>query len=103
LRRLTEGEELLAFCFGSSHFLPLHLKKDFVRCDSRSDFNINFGWRWVIDGGSHRDCAKRPGATFASLTVYHDFQPKDKQEAIEIVMGKKAGKKMEEVESGEDK
>jgi hypothetical protein len=39
---------------------------------------------------------------FASLTVYHDFQPKDKQEAIEIVMGKKAGKKMEEVESGED-
>ena len=41
-------------------------------------------------------------ANFASLTVYHDFQPKDKQEAIEIVMGKKAGKKMEEVESGED-
>jgi hypothetical protein len=40
---------------------------------------------------------------FASLTVYHDFQPKDKQEAIEIVMEKKAGKKMEEVESGEDK
>lgn len=40
---------------------------------------------------------------FASLTVYHDFQPKDKQEAIEIVMGKKAGKKMEEVESDEDK
>jgi hypothetical protein len=41
----------------------LHLKKDFVRCDSRSDFNINFGWRWVgIDGGSRRDCdkAKRP-------------------------------------------
>ena len=40
---------------------------------------------------------------FASLTVYHDFQPKDKQEAIEIVMEKKAGKKMEELESGEDK
>jgi hypothetical protein len=39
---------------------------------------------------------------FASLTVYHDFQPKDKQEAIEIVMEKKAGKKMEEQESGED-
>jgi len=40
---------------------------------------------------------------FASLTVYHDFQPKDKQEAIEIVMEKKAGKKMEEQGSGEDK
>ncbi|MGA9407884.1 MAG: hypothetical protein WBW71_12200 [Bacteroidota bacterium] len=39
---------------------------------------------------------------FASLTVYHDFQPKDKQEAIEIVMEKKAGKKMEEQESGAD-
>ena len=40
---------------------------------------------------------------FASLTVYHDFQPKDKQEAIEIVIEKKSGKKMEEQESGEDK
>jgi hypothetical protein len=36
------------------------------------------------------------------LTVYHDFQPKDKQEAIEIMMEKKAGKKMEQQESGED-
>jgi len=40
---------------------------------------------------------------FASLTVYHDFQPKDKQEAIEIVIEKKSGKKMEEQKSGEDK
>ncbi len=40
---------------------------------------------------------------FASLTVYHDFQPKDKQEAIEIVIEKKAGKKMEEQESGKDR
>jgi hypothetical protein len=40
---------------------------------------------------------------FASLTVYHDFQPKDKQEAVEIVMEKKAGKKIEEQESGAEK
>jgi hypothetical protein len=39
---------------------------------------------------------------FASLTAYHDFQPKNKQNAIEIVVEKKAGKKMEEQESGED-
>jgi hypothetical protein len=35
------------------------------------------------------------------LTAFHDFQPKDKQEAIEYVMEEKAGKKMEEQESGE--
>ncbi len=40
---------------------------------------------------------------FASLTVYHDFQPKDKREAIEVVIEKKAGKKMKEQESGEGK
>jgi hypothetical protein len=45
---------------------------------------------------------RRRWGNFASLTVYHDFQPKDKQNAIEIVMEKKAGKKMEEQESGED-
>ncbi len=39
---------------------------------------------------------------FASLTVYHGFQPKDKQVAMEIVIEKKAGKKMTEQESGED-
>ena len=46
--------------------------------------------------------ARRKGSVnFASLTAYHDFQPKDKQEAVEIVMEKKAGKKMVEEESGE--
>jgi hypothetical protein len=37
------------------------------------------------------------------LTAFHDFQPKDKQHAIEIVMEQKAGKKLEEQESGQDK
>jgi Co/Zn/Cd efflux system component len=37
------------------------------------------------------------------LTAFHDFQSKDKQHAIEIVMEQKAGKKLEEQESGQDK
>jgi hypothetical protein len=43
------------------------------------------------------------GSGIATLTVFHDFQPRDKQGAIEIVMEQKAGKKMEEQESGQDK
>jgi hypothetical protein len=43
------------------------------------------------------------GSGMATLTVFHDFQPRDKQGAIEIVMEQKAGKKMEEQESGQDK
>ena len=37
----------------------------------------------------------------ATLTAFHDFQPKDKQEAVEVIVEEKAGKKMEEQESGE--
>lgn len=44
----------------------------------------------------------RSGHGIATLTAFHDFQPKDKQEAIEYVMEEKAGKKMEEQESGKD-
>lgn len=43
----------------------------------------------------------RGGRGIATLTAFHDFQVKDKQHAIEIVMERKAGKKMEEEESGE--
>ena len=50
--------------------------------------------RWVSWKGGHG---------IASLTAFHDFQPKDKQTAIEIVMEQKAGKKIEEQESGQDK
>ena len=50
--------------------------------------------RWVSWRGSHG---------IATLTAFHDFQPKDKQEAIEYVMEEKAGKKMEEQESGNGK
>jgi hypothetical protein len=43
------------------------------------------------------------GSPIASTTAFHDFQPKDKQEAIEYVIEEKAGKKMEEQESGKNK
>ncbi len=36
------------------------------------------------------------GSGISTLTAFHDFQPKDKQHAIEIVMEQKAGKKLEE-------
>lgn len=39
---------------------------------------------------------------FASLTVYHDLQTRDRQDAVEIVMEEKADKKMEEQESGRE-
>ena len=45
---------------------------------------------------------KKRWGNFASLTAFHDFQPKDKQAGIEMVIEKKASKKMEEQESGED-
>ncbi|MGA9363187.1 MAG: hypothetical protein WBW16_02350 [Bacteroidota bacterium] len=45
----------------------------------------------------------RGGSGIATLTAFHDFQPKDKQHAIEIVMEQKAGKKLEEQDTGQDK
>jgi hypothetical protein len=41
------------------------------------------------------------GRGIATLTAFHDFQTEDKQHAIEYVMEEKAGKKMEEQESGD--
>ncbi|MEX0737489.1 MAG: hypothetical protein WD182_08615 [Bacteroidota bacterium] len=45
----------------------------------------------------------KKGAGAASLTAFHDLQPQDKQKAMEMVMELKAGKKMEEQESGKNK
>jgi len=39
----------------------------------------------------------------AALTSLHDLVPKDKQEAIEIIMEENAGKRWEEQHSGEGK
>jgi hypothetical protein len=41
------------------------------------------------------------GRGIASLTAFHDFQPEDRQKAIEFVMDRKAGKRIEADESGE--
>lgn len=43
------------------------------------------------------------GRGIAHLTAFHDFQPKDKQEAIEVIVEQEAGKQWEEQESGEEK
>jgi len=41
------------------------------------------------------------GSSAASITAFHDMQPRDKQNAIEIIAEQKAGKKLEEQKSGE--
>jgi hypothetical protein len=42
------------------------------------------------------------GSSAASITAFHDMQqPRDKQNAIEVIAEQKAGKKLEEQKSGE--
>ncbi len=41
------------------------------------------------------------GSSSVGLTAMHDMLPRDKQEAIEIMIEAKAGKQWEEQESGE--
>ena len=41
--------------------------------------------------------------SFASMAAFHDFQAKDKQNAMETIIEHNAQKKMSEEESGEDK
>jgi hypothetical protein len=43
------------------------------------------------------------GSSAMSITAMHDMLPRDKQEAIEIMIEEKAGKKWEEQKSGEGK
>jgi hypothetical protein len=40
-------------------------------------------------------------SNFAVLTAFHDLQPKDKQEGIEVIIEQKAGKKQFEQSSGD--
>lgn len=49
----------------------------------------------IIQGPKH-------SSGFAALTAFHDFQPRDKQSAIETIMELKEEKKFKEVESGLD-
>lgn len=52
---------------------------------------------WVVSTGQ----LKSGGPGGAALTSMHDFSPRDRQEAIEIIMEQKAGKRWEEQHSGD--
>jgi hypothetical protein len=41
------------------------------------------------------------GSSAASITAFHDMQPRDKQNAIVVIAEQKAGKKLEAQKSGE--
>ena len=53
---------------------------------------------WMIVTGR---LSRGEGGGIASLTAFHDFQPKDGQQAVEIIIEQKAGKKVEEQSTGE--
>jgi hypothetical protein len=40
------------------------------------------------------------GSNFAALTSFHDMQPKDRRDAVEVIVEKKAGKRWSSDESG---
>ena len=50
---------------------------------------------------SNDDKRLQRSGSFASLAAFHDFQGKDKQNAIEIIIEKQSEKKWEAEESGE--
>lgn len=54
---------------------------------------------WIVATGK----LKSSGPGGAALTSMHDFSPRDRQEAIEIIVEQKAGKRWEEQQSGEGK
>ena len=58
------------------------------------------GLIWMIISGRLR---RDGGGGFAALTAFHDFQAKDKQQAVEVIIEEKAGKKREEDSTGERK
>ncbi|MEW6510366.1 MAG: hypothetical protein AB1428_05345 [Bacteroidota bacterium] len=51
------------------------------------------GLIWAIVAGKF---SGGRGSGIASLTAFHDFQPKDKQRAVEMIIEQKAGTKQEE-------
>lgn len=52
----------------------------------------------IIRGGPSR--GERSGG-IGSLSAFYDFQAKDKQNAVEMIIEQKAGKKLEEQSTGE--
>ena len=57
------------------------------------------GLFWMIITG--RPSRGESSGGIASLSAFHDFQPKDKQNAVEMIIEQKAGKKLEEQSTGE--
>ncbi len=45
----------------------------------------------------------KASGSFASMAAMHDFQTKEKQNAMEMVIEQQSNKKMEEQESGKEK
>jgi hypothetical protein len=57
------------------------------------------GLFWMIITG--RPSRGGSSGGIASLSAFHDFQPKDKQNAVEMIIEQKAGKRLEEQSTGE--
>jgi hypothetical protein len=56
---------------------------------------------WMIVTG--RPSRGERSGGIASLSAFHDFQAKDRQNAVEVIIEQKAGKKLEEQSTGEGK
>jgi hypothetical protein len=54
---------------------------------------------WMIVTGRPSRGESRGG--IATLSAFYDFQPKDKQNAVEIIIEQKAGKRLDEQSTGE--
>ncbi len=59
------------------------------------------GLLWMIITG--RPSRGESNGGIASLSAFHDFQPKDKQNAVEMIIEQKAGKRLEEQSTAEGK
>ena len=57
----------------------------------------------IIDAIANKDKNNlQHSGSFASMAAFHDFQGKDKQNAMETIIEQQAEKKWEEQESGEE-
>lgn len=56
---------------------------------------------WMIITGRPSRAGGSGG--IASLSAFHDFQPKDKQNAVEMIIDQRAGKSLQEQCTGEGK
>ena len=88
---IRKGEAILAFCFGvpTLDLAGIIIWVSLICLAGLLLLAIALGW---MSG---------KGSSAASITAFHDMQPRDKQNAIEVSIEQKAGKRWEEQESGE--